>query len=55
MGTVSELRKKAVEETKDLPWVMWIAAMICPFGMIVVGAWIVGRSAYEHRKKNTKL
>lgn len=46
--------KNATKEAKWLPKVVWISAVILPFGLTFVGAWIAGKAVYDKRKTNRK-
>jgi len=47
--------KNAAKEARRLPKVVWVAAVILPFGLTFVGAWIAGKTIYDKRKKNHKI
>lgn len=44
---MKKILQDAREEAKTLPKGLWIAAIIVPFGIVTLTAYIAGKTAYE--------
>ena len=44
---MKKILKDARDEAKTLPKGLWVAALIVPFGIVTIAAYLAGKTAYK--------